>query len=300
MLHPKQKNLLFVLTIFITTSTLIAQTEVSGFYPKSKELTLATSYTFKNYDRFYRGTTLTDGNPAGLAGIESYILGIYGEYGITDYLSASLSIPYINVQSDNGQPDPVLNEASVSGVQDLTFYTKLKIAETKSKDTGKFTIGAAAGINIPIGDYEGAGVLSLGTNANSLNGDLITQYKTISNIFVSAQAGYRYKWSSDFDVPSALVYGFKLGYTHEFFYVDSQLVYQDSMDGLDIGTEEFAAAGGPNILPETEVDFLNINVNLYVPILKNIGVSATVGKNLDGRNFNKESAYSVGLVYKSI
>jgi len=73
------------------------------------------------------------------------------------------------------------------------------------------------------------------------------------------------------------------------------------MSGLDIGTPEFAEAGGPNILPETEVDFTNLSFNFYIPLYKNtIGVSTGYINTLDGRNFSKESALTFGLVYTSL
>jgi len=105
-----KKNSLPILLFFWIFSSVTAQTEVSGFYPEKNALTIAPSYSYKNYDRFYSGTTLTDGNPAGLGAISSNIVNLYGEYGITDWLSSSINLPYISVRSENGEPDPVLGK----------------------------------------------------------------------------------------------------------------------------------------------------------------------------------------------
>jgi len=298
MLHKSKKTSLAVLLLFWISSSLSAQTEVSGFYPEKNELTIAPSYSYKNYDRFYMGSTLTDGNPAGLGEISSYIVNLYGEYSVTNWLSASVNLPYISVQSETGEPDPVLGKSTIDGIQDLSVFVKAKIAETKFKKAGKIEYGVATGASFPIGNYEGAGVLSLGNNANTFNVNAVAQFTSAINIFTEIQAGYSLKENSDFDVPNAVVYGVKVGYFHRFFYTHVQLAIQDSMDGLDIGTPEFAEAGGPSALPETEVDFTNLNVNLFFPVFKDlIGVSTAFNQNLDGRNFSKESSFTFGLVY---
>ncbi|WP_299894324.1 transporter [uncultured Aquimarina sp.] len=301
MLHKSKKSFLGAMVLLCFSAPLVAQTEVSGFYPQKNELTIAPSYSFKQYDRFYRGTELTEGNPAGLGSISSYIVNLYGEYGITNWLSASLNIPYIFIESETGEPDPVQGTSSVEGIQDLSVFLKGRILEKNINSLGKLGIGAALGTSIPIGNYEAEGVLSLGNNANTFNANVMAQLTTKVNFFTEVQYGYSLKDNSDFDVPNAQVYGIKLGYFNNYFYTHVQLAVQDSMDGLDIGTPEFAEAGGPRALPQTEVDYTNINVNLYIPVYKNeIGVSTAYNQNIDGRNFSKETSFSFGLVYKPL
>ncbi|WP_188112059.1 transporter [Aquimarina sp. RZ0] len=301
MLHKSKKSLIGAVLLLLISPSVMAQTEVSGFYPQKNELTIAPSYSYKSYDKFYIGTELNDGNPAGLGSISSSIINLFGEYGITNWLSASINLPYIYIESETGAPDPVLGESSTSGLQDLSLFVKGKIAGTKVSNLGNLEVGAALGASIPIGDYEGEGVLSLGNNANAYNLNLLAQFTSSINVFTELQAGYSLKESSEHAVPNAMVYGAKVGYFNRYFYVHAQLAIQDSMDGLDIGTPEFAAAGGPAALPQTEVDFTNINFNLYVPVYKNsIGVSTAYNQNLDGRNFSKESSFSLGLVYKPL
>lgn len=301
MLYKSKKSFLGAIVLLCLSSPLTAQTEVSGFYPEKNELTIAPSYSFKQYDRFYIGSELSEGNPADLGAISSYIVNLYSEYGITNWLSASLNLPYISLESETGQPDPVQGTSSIEGIQDLSVFLKARILEKNINSLGKLDIGAAVGAGIPIGDYDPRGVLSLGNNANAFNGNVIAQLTTKVNFFTEVQYGYSLRDNSDFDVPNAQVYGIKLGYFNNYFYTHVQLAVQDSMDGLDIGTPEFVEAGGPAALPQTEVDYTNINVNLYVPVYKNkIGVSTAFNQNIDGRNFSKETSFSIGLVYKPL
>ncbi|GAA4276616.1 hypothetical protein GCM10022259_13400 [Aquimarina mytili] len=275
-----------------------AQVPVNGFYAKKNTFTFASSYSFKSYDQFYRGATLSEGNPAGLGEISSSIVSLYSQYAILDWLSATATLPYINVESETGELDPVQNVAQVDGVQDLGLFVKARILEKKFENASKITLGGASGVTFPISDYQGAGVLSLGNQATAVNGSAIFQYTTPFKIFSEVQLGYSMRSSSDFDIPNAMAYSAKVGYHNKWLYMHAKLDIQDSMSGLDIGSPEFGAAGGPAALPETEVDYTNLSFDFYVPVYKNnVGVSAGYGTTLDGRNYNKESAFSFGLVY---
>ncbi len=276
----------------------LAQIPVNGFYPEKHTLTIAPSYAYKSYDQFYIGSTLSEGNPDGFGEISSSIISFYGEYSITNWLSTTVTLPFISVESEEGGLDPVQNVAQVEGVQDLGLFVKAKILEKNFDNSSKITLGGATGVTFPVGDYEGRGLLSLGNQATTVNGSGIFQYTTPFNIFSEIQLGYSIRSSSDFDIPNAMMYAAKLGYYNNLFYVHTKLEIQDSTSGLDIGTPEFGAAGGTNALPETEVDYTNLSFDFYVPIYKNtIGVSAGYAATLTGRNSNKESGLSFGLVY---
>lgn len=298
MLHKSKQSLLGVLLLLCPFLTVLAQIPANGFYPEKNTLTIAPSYAYKSYDQFYRGSTLSDGNPAGLGEISSSIFSFYGQYAILDWLSTTITLPYISIESEDGVLDPVQEVAEVDGLQDLGVFVKGRILEKSFKNNSRFTLGGVTGVTFPIGNYEGAGVLSLGNQATAINGAAIVQYALPINIFSEIQLGYSLRDSDDFDIPNAMFYSAKIGFHNQFFYLHAKLDIQDSMSGLDIGTPEFAEAGGAAILPETEVDYTNLSFDFYVPIYKNnIGLSAGYGTTLTGRNYSKESAISFGLVY---
>ncbi|TSE07015.1 hypothetical protein [Aquimarina algiphila] len=298
MLHKSKKSLLGIVLFLCPFLTILAQIPVNGFYPEKNTFTIAPSYGYKSYDQFYRGSTLSEGNPAGLGEISSSIFSFYGQYAILDWLSTTVTLPYISVESEDGELDPIQNVDQVDGVQDLGIFLKARILEKKFDNSSKISLGGASGMTFPVGNYEGAGVLSLGNEATTVNGSAIFQYSTPIKIFSEIQLGYSLRNSDNFDIPNAMLYSAKIGYHNEFLYLHARLDIQDSMSGLDIGTPEFGAAGGAAVLPETEVDFTNLSFDFYVPVYKNsIGVSAGYGTTLDGRNYNKESAISFGLVY---
>ncbi|WP_103069671.1 hypothetical protein [Aquimarina sediminis] len=298
MLHKSKSSLLGILLLFTPFFFVFSQTPVNGFYPKKNTFTLATSYVYKSFDQFYRGEQLAEGNPAGLGEISSSIISFYGQYAFTNWLSSTVTLPYISTQSEDGVLDPIQQVDQIEGVQDLGIYLKSKIFDKKFDDSSKISLGGTTGVTFPIGDYDGAGVLSLGNQATTINGAAIFQYNTPFNIFSELQLGYSIRNSDNFDIPDAMLYSAKIGYYNEFLYLHAKLEMQNSTSGYDIGTAEFGNAGGAAILPETEVDFTNLAFDFYVPVYKDtIGISAGYGTTLDGRNYNKESGFSFGLVY---
>ncbi|CAL2080511.1 transporter [Tenacibaculum sp. 190524A02b] len=277
-----------------------AQTLVNGFYPQKNKLTIATSYAYKTSDRFYRGTTLTEGNPANLGEISSSIFSVYADYGINDWLSAVVSLPYISLKSEEGTVDPVHKKSEVSGLQDVSLFMKARVLNKNFDEGSKLSIGTAAGISFPMSNYEGNGILSIGNKATTFDGVVVMQYTMPFNLFFEGQTGYSIRSNSDFKIPNALLYSLKLGYYNEWIYAHAKLGGQDSTSGYDIGSAEFGANGGPVALSQTQVDYTTLHFDVYVPVYKqSFGVSAGYGFAIDGRNFSKEKAFSIGLVYKN-
>lgn len=272
------------------SSSAFAQIPVDGFFPKKNSLVTAASYTYKSYDEFYIADELTDNSTVGnFETINSSIISIYAQYGITDRISATVTLPYISVKNtaEGGE--------TVSGIQDLGLYVKGLITDKKFANYSRISIGGAMGVSFPLSNYDGGGLLSIGNTATSLKSEAIVLYETPLRVFAEAKIGSSINSSSDFVIPPALIYNFKLGYIHRRFYAHTELSVQNSISGTDIGGTNF---GGPETLPETEVDFTNLLITAYVPILEDdLGVSGNFITVLDGRNVSKESGFGLGVVY---
>ena len=278
--------------ILLSSASMFAQLPVDGFYPKKNTVASALSYDYRSYDEFYIGNNLGNGplvNNDLEGGVESSIVSLYAQYGVTDRLSLTLTLPYISVSGqDSGTP-------TVDGLQDLGFFVKGLISETTFKNSSRFSLGGAIGITFPVSDYDGEGLLSIGNTATSYKAETILHYDTNFGIFIEGKFGSAVNASDDFDIPPALFYSAKIGYIHKYFYFHSELDIQNSVLGVDILGEGF---DGPQDLPNTEVDYTRLLFNLYVPFYQDIlGVSANYATTLDGRNVNDESGFGVGLVY---
>jgi len=125
----------------VSIFSLSAQTVLNGFFPKQNDLTIASSYSFKSYDNFYMGESLTESNPMGMGEISSSIFSLYGEYGVSNWLSTTVTIPYVSTSNEGGIVDPIIGESEVEGVQDLSLFLKAKILEKKFENASKLSFG---------------------------------------------------------------------------------------------------------------------------------------------------------------
>ena len=281
--------------ILLPYSSLFAQLPIDGFYPKKGDLTIAPGYTFKTYDEYYVvKNTVELGEDT-----ETSIFSFYAQYAISNRFSATVTLPYISTEKES---DP---SSKQNDLQDLGLYIKSLIIKKDFKNSSKISLGAATGITFPLSNYKEGGIISIGNQATSFDGEAIIHYETSFKVFAEASLGYSLRDNKDYDIPNALLYSFKVGYLHQLFYAHAKLDIQDSTSGLDIGTDEFGLKnstlteqGLDGALPETKVGYTNLSFTIYVPIYKNtLGLSANYSSTLDGRNFSKETAYGVGIVY---
>ncbi len=296
--HPKNyKHLAVVLFSILVSYQVESQTILNGFFSEKGKATVALTYTNKTYSKFYAGKDLANELPANFGEIELDIVNLYGQYAITDWLTGVINIPYISITNENNVADPINNEAELSGIQDLGLFVKARAVHAKL-ERAAFTLGVGLGFTTPISDYAAAGILSIGNRATSIDGYLITQYKHDNGIFLEAQYGYAARSGvDDFEVPNAHLLNFKVGFAHKYFYTDFQVGVQNSIDGTDIGSAEFGLQGGPTSFPNTQVDYTNLALNLYVPICKGFGITTAFDALIEGRNVGKYRAYKAGLVY---
>ncbi len=291
-------NKLFICFFFICSTTALSQININTFYPNEGDLTFAASYTSKKSDTFYKGADVIVSNPASFGEISSTIYSLYAKYGINDSYSIVATLPYITSENENGKLDPVKKVSKIDGIQDFSLFFKAKITELENRNGSKFTVGASAGIEMPVGGYDEGGILALGNGATTFNGFALLQYVFPSNIFSEAIAGYSAKQNSRFNVPNALLYKLKLGYLNDHIYFHFSYTFQNSTSGIDIGSKEFGEAGGAFALAETRVNCENLEIGLYVPLYeKKLGVSAGFSEIVNGRNKANNTSFSIGLVY---
>lgn len=293
----KKLNLLLLFFAIAIANNLNAQGLLDGFAPKKNELSVTVSYTNSTFDEFYVGKEKID-VPVHEE-ISQDIISLYAKYGITDRLSVVFSVPYISADNESGLPDPVNQENSVSGVQDISAALKYNAASFKIKGN-KVDLITGLAVNVPTNDYEPNGILSLGSGALAIDVTAGYHYQTKSGFFSTVLASYSFRDDADnnlqpggdFGVPNAFLLNSKIGYASDFIYVEAWASLQNSEEGVDIGAPNFT-----DNFPETNVDYTKIGLTLYKNIIPQIGLSLGYGKVIDGRNVGASTTYSAGLTY---
>jgi len=288
----KKLNIITGICLFFT-GILVAQSPVNGFMQKPGEGAVVLSYSQESYDEVFLVPEEVDGVPI-FNDVTISSISLFGDIGVTDNLTVSLNVPYIESQGSATQATLDNNgfENERSGVQNLKVYAKYRFHSFSLGESTLDLIGAV-GLETPLGDYradEGLqSIIAIGNEASSFNTFGIAHFKTQSGIFATGQAGYSFRGN---DVPHALVTELKLGYAASKYYFDVFIANQLSEDGVDILGEGFTG-----FFPATEVNYTRIGINGYAPLYDGIGITAGANAYVAGRNLGKSTGFYGGLVY---
>lgn len=294
----KKTNLLLLAILMIAiTSTTNAQGLLDGFTPKKGDLSLTVSYSKSKYDEFYVADVKVDAVPVHDE-INQNIISLYAKYGITNRLSAVISVPFISTDNTSGAADPINGENSISELQDISIALKLNAHKFNFK---KANLNIITGFTVVIpSGYEPNGILSVGSGAFGIDVTAGLHLNTDSGFFSTLLASYNLRGDADnnltpggdFGVPNAFVTTGKIGYASNFIYVEAWADYSNSEEGVDIGTPSFI-----DNFPETNVDYSRVGLTVYKNVIPQLGVSLGYGKVIDGRNLGDSTTFSAGLTY---
>ncbi|WP_075344148.1 transporter [Tenacibaculum agarivorans] len=274
-----------------------AQGMFDGFFQKKGDLSITASYAKSQFDEFYLGAEKQDAVPVHEE-ISQDIFTLYAKYGITDRLSAVVMLPFISASNTSNVPDPVNGETSISDIQDISIALKLNAYQFDFNKADLSIITAATAV-IPSG-YEPNGILSIGSGAFGIDLRAGLHLNTDIGFFSTIFAGYNFRGDADnnltpggdFGVPNSFVTTGKIGYASKLIYVEAWADFANSEEGVDIGGPGFAGN-----FPETNVDYSRVGLTLYKEVIPNLGISAGIGKVIDGRNLGDSLTYSGGITY---
>ena len=285
------------LLVLCTATPLSAQGLIDGFFSQKGEGSVSLSYIRSSFEEFYAGEMKMPMVPAHNS-IDQDIINVYGTYGITNNLGVVLNVPYFAARG-NGAADPVNGLTQVDGLQDISLALKLRPFSAGIGENGSLDGILAAGVSVA-GNYEANGILSIGHGANTtdLTGGL--QYNTGSGLYVTGLFNYSLRGEAensgtgpDFDVPNATHLTGKIGYAASKFFVEAWVRNQTTSDeGIDITDADF---GGR--FPLTKVDFTMLGGSVYVPVGSVLGLSASFGTLLDGRNVGGATYFGAGATF---
>lgn len=285
----------FAIIGFSTISN--AQGLLDGFTSKKGDLSVTASYSKSNFDAFYVADVKTDGVPVHEE-INQNIISLYAKYGITDRLSAVISLPFISADNTSGNADPINGQNSISELQDISIALKLNAHKFNFEKANLNVITGFTAV-IPTG-YEPNGILSLGSGAFGFDVTAGLHLNTNSGFFSTLLVAYNLRGDADnnltpggdFGVPNAFVTTGKIGYSSSFIYVEAWADYSNSEEGIDISSSAFKGN-----FPETNVDYSRIGITVYKNIIPKLGLSLGFGKVVDGRNVGESTTFSAGLTY---
>ncbi|MEM6821487.1 MAG: hypothetical protein AAF558_06060 [Verrucomicrobiota bacterium] len=179
----KRSTALFLTWVIATGATgdLFGQ---SAYPVPEKSLTITPSYSFSTYDRFKNSNrrSVTLRNAAGISAVEEHSFSIAAEYGITEDLTADLTMGYVNSTIEQGR---VRGKKTSDGLDDTLLGVRYRfIDEAKYEGIWIPTMSVRLGAVLP-GTYETALIHSPGEGAFGMSYSLL-----VGSYLEKIEAGY--------------------------------------------------------------------------------------------------------------
>jgi hypothetical protein len=290
------RNILTLLFVIILHSA-NSQYAVSGFFDPKGKWVLASNFTYKNGKQLFAGEELINIVPPEFGTIDTQIVNVYGSYAVKDWFYVTANVPYLYIYNKNNAPDPVSNDSSQQGFQDVEVNVNFRLV-FKKYSSSYLTVCSGLGFSTPLTNYTEQGIIVLGHGVTTVNPFTIVQYKIKKGFFIEGLYARSFKETrDDYDIPDANIFNFKIGYAKAKWYTDMRLTIQNSEKGNDIFSDDFFAQGGLSAFANNRVNFTNLSANIYYQMNKNLGISSLLTQTLEGRNVRKEKGFSIGLVY---
>ncbi|NUN99120.1 MAG: transporter [Saprospiraceae bacterium] len=280
-----------------------AQTPTDALMMETGQICLAAIYTHDTWDEYWEGTLKRNNGNIGTLTRQTVMPMV--ALGVIDRVNVIAALPWVKTQASGGQM------TGVQGLQDWGFWIK-GTAVDQEIGSGKLTLHAVAGVSGPASNYlpdYAPFNLGFGCLEGSLRG--VLQYQTGSGIFVRGQGAFHLRGNStierdyyyttqgfytdEVDMPDAISYGAVAGIwlLNNSLKVEAMFDGLKSLGGFDIRRQD---AG----FPSNKMIFTRVGGGLqyYFPFVKGLGVVASGGYVLTGRNVGQSLALSGGITYQ--
>ena len=260
----------FLIVFLITSSSIMAQGRVDGFYKGKGNLDLVLGGGMEINDQFYAGERLVK-----LARTISNV-NVFAAYGIGEKLDINLSAPFVSI---NGNGD----------LQDGAIYLKYKLLE-QELGNGKLSFSMAVGYAAPLSDYQTEGINAIGQQNSQIDARPIIHYFKNNGWFGTLQFGLQ---SKSKPTPNSIASTLKIGKASAKDYFDVWYDFQQSDGGLD-----YLGNPRPSTFKELGSDFHKVGATYYRPIKEKLGFVVGASSTLAGRNTGKGYGFNLGIVLK--
>ena len=294
-----RKQLLLILTGFCFVLHTHAQTEADGIMMMKNNFCSGIVYQKSTWNEYWEGTHKRDN--ANLGTVSTQMLGVMGNYGISNRLNVLFNLPYVQTKASAGQL------RGMKGVQDLSLWVKWLPLQ---KEIGKATLSTflIGGYALPASNYTADFLplsIGLGSKTATLRGLVDYQWGTWfatasatymrrNNITIDRPAYYTTEmhYSNEVAMPDATQFGVRAGYRSARLIAEALLYKFNTLGGFDISKNNMP-------FPSNKMNSTTAGVNLKYEFKKLKGLSLIGGGNytLAGRNVGQSTAWYGGAFY---
>ena len=292
------KSLLYICCTFFVFNAK-AQTDIDGIMMTKNNFCTGIVYSYSNWKDYWEGSFKRDN--ANLGTVSTKMIGLMGNYGITDKLNILFSVPYVQTKASAG------SMKGMKGIQDLSLWVKWMPVDTRI-GKGDFSLYGVAGYSLPLTNYVADFLpMSIGLRSKNLSVRAIADYQ-LGKFFVTGSATYVHRsnikidrdayyttemhYTNEVKMPDAASFNFRTGYRSNTLTAEAVLSNWTTLGGFDITKNNMP-------FPSNEMNATRAGIALKYTTKQVPGLSFIAGSNitLAGRNVGQSTDFSGGVFY---
>ncbi|MBI2730491.1 MAG: hypothetical protein HYX40_07045 [Sphingobacteriales bacterium] len=279
--------------------TAMAQTDADAIMMEKNNFCTGILYNYSSWKNYWEGTFKRDN--ANLGTVSTQMIGVMGNYGISDKLNVLFSIPYVANKVSAGQLH------KMNGVQDLSLWVKYMPFE-KKVGPGTLSLYGVAGYSFPVTNYVADFLpMSIGVRSKNISIRGIVDYQ-IKNWTATASATYvnrsnitidrvsyyttEMHYANEVKMPDAMQFQFRTGWRSDRFLAEAVLSNWTTMSGFDITKNNMP-------FPSNKMNMTAVGVGGKYNVKAADGLSIIGGGNytIAGRNVGQSTSVYGGVFY---
>ena len=280
---------LFLIIIIIYSFSAYGQGPIDGFMKGKDNIDGALSLTWQQSKNYFGANNQEFG-----LNYQASLVGFFAQYGLTNYLDAVFSLPFIFGSGENK-------------FQDMGLFLKARPLHYKTEKQFEFSSILSAGYTFPASDYKPDITGALGQRAQIFPIRGIIQTKFRSGIFINGTLTYNFRVDElsepipdevidnlsedDLMTKNFTVKMIRLGLATKKHFIELFLERQTTNGGVDFVEGEVRP---PQLYG---VDFTKIGGTYYFDAVEN-GVALNVSQILGGRNIGNIISVGVSFILK--
>lgn len=291
-----------VLLYCMVTPQLKAQTDMDAIMLKKKIFCVGAMYSHDSWDEYWEGTFKRSALNMGT--VSTQMIGIMGNYGITDKLNVLFSAPYVKTKATRG------TLKGLDGVQDLALMLKYKVYEKKFSDHSRLSTYAVGRVSMPLTNYAADFVpLSIGLRSKTagIRGMIDYQYKTWfvtgsgaytfrSNIKIDRTAYYTTEmhYTREVEMYDGADYNVRLGYRSKRWVAEGIFADMYTLGGFDIRKNDMSP------FPSNRMNMRRVGASFKYSFqnkLKGLELTGGAMYTVHGRNVGQSTTINGGVFY---
>lgn len=277
----------------------IGQTDLDAIMMSKNNFCGGLMYSYGSWDNYWEGTTKR--NNLNLGTVSTNMVGIMGNYGLSDKLNILFGLPYVKTKASVGTLH------GQDGIQDLSLWIKYMPVET-AVGKGTLSLYTIGGYSFPTTNYIADFLpLSIGLRSKNLSlrgmadyqmGDWFATvsytYVVRNNITIDRDAYYTTQMynTNEVAMPDGAQYNLRIGYRTERMIAEAIVNNWTTLGGFDITKNNMP-------FPSNRMKGTTAGINLKYNLPSVDGLSLIGGANytLKGRNVGQATMFNGGVFY---